>query len=321
MGRVLELVDLDGTTNTLDVRGALENNEDGEILAYVRAASEFVAKSIGLDEKDYDEVFEGIKGAMLADVYPNRARLAYWGTFPMGDGGAPMPVTPAVDHMQLTKPAVEIYLKMRMDSEPAESDAAKKIRDFLSGSWGFDMFAHASKASLDKTHIEQDAVVALESRLSKDALIAILTNSSPEKATSMLRRAGFGDRIVENGVERGKIGSIGNGRKWWVNTGLPASSVDLSRYYPDNIQLDIRRGDYKKLVAALMAGVDADEVAMFTDIPELDLYPLREWYGNNARLGMKTNPVSAPESISAAKGILGASVNSKLSALMAEVLD
>lgn len=183
------------------------------------------------------------------------------------------------------------------------------------------MFAYASNASLSHTSMEQDAINALEERVRNNALIAIFTNSSPEKARDMLTRAGFGSRIINDSVEAGKIGAIGYGKKWWVDTSLPTDNVDLSRYFkPDQINLDLRRGEYKKKVDALMAHTGANKVAMFTDIPELDSYPLRAWYGDRALLGMKTNPVSAEESIHAASEILNMEISNKLSVLMELVL-
>jgi hypothetical protein len=321
----LELVDLDGTTNTLDIKKVLEENIEGEILAYLRAAGEFVARGIWPEQGEPSdgfkcEVFDGIKEAILTEVYPNRARLKYWGTFPMGDDIV-LPVTPAVDHMQVTKPAVTLYLNQRLATEEDGSPLARRITEFLSTSWGFGMFKHASAESLPHTHIEDSAAAAIEERIRRNALIAIFTNSSPEKAVKMLTGAGFGDRIVEASVKRGGIGAIGNGKKWLVDTNQPEALVDLSEYYsPDRILLDIRREAYRVAVEELMTAHGADKVAMFTDIPELDSYPLRAWYGDRALLGMKTNPMSAEESINAAIGILKAAVDSNLGRLMNQLL-
>ncbi|MBI4975160.1 hypothetical protein HZC20_00645 [Candidatus Peregrinibacteria bacterium] len=114
------------------------------------------------------------------------------------------------------------------------------------------------------------------------------------------------------------VGAIGNTKKWCVDTTLPSSSVDLSGYYPDTIELDLRRRFYYEKVRKLMADSGAGRVAMFSDIPALDLYPLWDEFGGrrvadpNVFLGMKINPISLDEDVRAVVGITGATVSRSL---------
>lgn len=317
MSNTLELVDLDGTTNTLDLQASLDERE-GEIFHYFVGAAQHIADFLNGDDNliDVSDIFEGIKVASISVIFPERAHLKNWGTFPNSEK-VQVPVTPAVDHMQVLKPAAAHYLRdLQSGLSPGEL-LYQRIDQFFARDWGFGLFKAGSSASLPHTNMEEDAITALDRALVNERLITIFTNSAPEKAAAMLGRAGFEDRIVKDRVEKGKIGAIGWAKKWLINTDLPSDSVDLSEYYPDQISLDLRRGVYHDRVTELMESTGADRVAMYTDIPELDLYPLWRWFGDRARLAMKTNPMSAPESIAAAEGIMQADVSDRLSDLMA----
>lgn len=309
----LELYDLDGTMNRIDVLAALEGQSNDEVQHYIVAAAEYVAEKVGLST---DEVFVGIKTAMLVEVFPNRAKFENWASFPAADK-TPVKVTPAVDHFLLMARAVEVFLQNRLSQEgDKENELTRKIKDFLAQSWGYPLFAHASEVALPHSHLSEDACSVIEDRLRAQALAVIFTNSSTSKAVALLKKAGFGDRISVGAVERGKIGAIGGAAKFQVDTSLPPDEIDLAEFYGPGAVLDLRRRLFREGVDNLMQATGANRVAMFTDVPELDSYPLNRWYGDRAIHGMKTNPVSAPEGIAAARQLLRAAISDDLSELV-----
>lgn len=309
----LELYDLDGTMNEIDVLAALEGQSNDEVQHYIVAAAEYVAEKVGLST---DEVFVGIKTAMLLEVFPNRAKFENWASFPAADK-TPVKITPAVDHFLLTARAVEVFLQKRLSQEcTKDNDLTRKIKAFLESNWGYPLFAHASEAALPHSHLSEDACSVIEDRLRAQALAAIFTNSSTAKAVTLLKKAGFGDRISVGAVERGKIGAIGGAAKFQVDTALSRDEIDLSYYYGQGAVVDLRRRLFREGVDNLMQATGANRVAMFTDVPELDLYPLARWYEGRVLCAMKTNPVSAPEGIAAARQVLRGAISDKLSDLV-----
>ena len=65
-----------------------------------------------------------------------------------------------------------------------------------------------------------------------------------------------------------------------------------------------------------MEEAGTSQVFMASDIPELDHYPLQAWYGERARLAMKINPTSAPESIAAFEGLISGRASENLAELV-----
>ncbi len=319
MSDTLELYDLDGTMIDIDVERGLDKQSNDEVQHYFIAAAQFVADQTGLDA---DEVFEGMKVAMLGDIFPNRAKFENWASFPAIDK-TPVKVTPAVDHYLLTPRAIELFLNRRLAQEQQEdqqSPVVTKIREFLAEDWKFSLYSFASEASLPHSHISEDAIAVIEDRLRNNALATVFTNSSAAKAETLLAKAGFfGERFVSGNVERGKIGAIGGAAKFEVDTSLSSDRalLDLSNFYGEEVILDLRRRRFRERVDGLLSSTGAERIFMATDIPELDLYPLRAWYGDRIINAMKTNQASAPESIAAARALLNARISDKLSDLVA----
>ncbi len=312
----LELYDVDGTLNTIDVLAALEGRGGLEIQHYLIAAADLVAEKTGLPQT---EVFDGIKAAIL-EIFPNRMNARYWGKFPATDGML-VPICPAVDYYLLVPPAIELFLKSRLAEETDEA-AKTKINTFLRSSWRYPLYKAGSAAASPYEHIEGDAVGVLEGRLRKNALLALITNSATDKVIALLRRAGFERYIKLDGVERGRIGVVGDAKKFQVDVSIPRSPTshfDLYGCGSHPVEIDLRRTTYRRRVAGLMAQCGAEEVFMATDIPELDAYPLEAWYGNHAMHGMKINPTSAPQSIVAAAINLRARISDRLADLVRDL--
>lgn len=312
---LLELYDADGTLNTIDIEHALDGAHDDEVSRYLVAASEFIAEKTTIPQSHVHAEL----GRIIRDtVFPRRTELQYWATFPTADKQGSMPIAPAVDHFLLVAGAAREFLARALSDAPVGSETARKIEEFSSSPWAYPLFKHASDASLLYASMDDDAIAAIDERLSRNALAALFSNSSTVKAVTLLSRGGFGKFITADGrIERGKIAAIGNGEKFQVDasvSAIPSSSVDL-RPFGLPVELDLRREAYRKKVAILIAQTGAKEIFMASDIPEMDLYPLRAWYGELAHLAMKTNPTSAPESINAARELLHAQISSQLSEL------
>lgn len=310
---LLELYDLDGTLTTTDAIGALEGRHDDEVFHYIVAAAEFIGRELGLP---IQEAFQEIRRILISQVFPARAKPEFWGTFPASDG-TKIPISPAVDHYLLTAQAVRVFLEKRLQQENPGSEAFRKIQEFLATDWEYPLFKFASDISLPYGHLDDDAIGVLQQRLGSNALAAIFTNSSIERAEALLRKAGLQARIEKDGITRGKIGVMGNAMKFQVDPSLPEgpdTHIDLLPFWMD-IKLDLRRRVYREKVEALMRTLGTTEIFMATDIPEIDLYPLRAWFGHSAILAMKTNPSSAPESITAAQALLNAKISPQLSEL------
>lgn len=311
----LHLVDLDGTVNDIDIRLAFERRGSPEVAAYIHGAAKFVSERTGLPE---EEVLTGLKQTILHDVLPYRTQYDYWGTFPMSDG-RPAKICPAVDHYLLMYAAVPIFLWRRILEEDARSDTVARIYAFLDSNWKYPLFSFASDCALPHAEIEADAVGALQEILRRNEFVAIVTNSSTRKAEDLLKQAGFGDRLEVGGVSRGKIGVMGDAMKFQIDPNLPKDGqiIDLSGYFGfPEAKVDNRRRVFRTRMRQLFTAVGAGEIIVYSDIPELDNYPLAAEFGERARHGMKLNPTSVDASVDAAMAVLYAATSRKLSELV-----
>lgn len=318
----LEIFDMDGTGTDLDVRAALEKAKGAseEILAYFEAAAFFVADKIeGLTQ---EKVLNGIKAKMLGEVFPNRSRYDYWATF-LDTRGKVVSICPAVDHFLITHQGVRLYLE-ELEQEEGESVLGKNVREFLANPvWKDEMFLFANGIAEGKAQLTDDAKAVLEARLIREALIVVLSNSSTRKAKDVLKRAGFGDKLKIDGIERGRIGIVGTARKgivdpgWKHEGGRFGDFVDLRKFYEDpRAVIDLRRREYYEKVAALMEASGASGVWMASDIAELDLFPLLNWKEFNPRVAMKSNNGSSTQSIVALSSLApGTKISDRLSEL------
>lgn len=309
---------MDGTCNNFDVQAVLDGKEGSpEVVAYLEAAASFVRNRF--PDLSEEEIYDGIKEAMQ-QVLPNRSKTDYWGTFPDANNGRKR-ICPAVDHYLLTPHAVALYLKQKKDEDKA---LQKKIDAFLKDDgWMYPLYKYCSAASLPHASIDEDAIGVLDARLTREALVTIFTNSSTEKAYTLLAKAGFSDRIQIGGVRRGKIGAIGDGLKFQVDENWERESkgkfgdrIDLSEFFGEaEAIVDLRRRNFHRVVASLMDSSGASQVWMASDIAELDLYPLANWSELNPGVAMRTNPTSSPESIRGAQELLKATTGKHLSDL------
>lgn len=321
--KTLELYDLDGTFNDFDVQAVLDGKGGSpEVVAYLEASARFVRK--GVSQLSEEEIHHGIKKAMRQGVLPNRSKTKYWGTFPDTNKNR-IPICPAVDHYLLTPHAVRLYLEeKREESRVLQTRIDAFLKD---DSWIYPLYKFCSAESLDHAAIDDDARKVLEARLIRRAFVTIFTNSSPKKACTLLKKAGFGDYIKVGGVERGKIGVIGDGRKFqvdpsWQKEGDPrfGDTIDLSEFFDETGAIvDLRRRHFHQVVTGLMASSGASRVWMASDIPELDLYPLANWEEFRPRVAMRINPTSSPESIRATQELLGATIGTRLSDLTGDL--
>ncbi len=321
----LELYDLDGTCNDEDMGAVCEGKESSqEIEIYLVAAATFVDETLDIGK---DEVLRGIK-SQIPLIFPRRSEHGFWGTFPSATGEKTK-ICPAVDHFLLTPLAIEGFLKLLLAQERPESVLAQKVNSFLASDWRYPLYKYCSNLSLPYASIDEDAIGVLESRMSRGALPAIFTNSTPDKAQTMLEKAGIGSRnIVLNRVERGKIGVIGNGRKFEVNRNwvgslsdnLPNQHLDLSDYFgEEGVVVDLRRQHFYETVFALMGQAGVGKVWMASDIPELDLFPLMNWRNLNPRVAMRVNSTSSAASIRALQAIHSVNIGRTLSKISSDL--
>lgn len=318
----LELHDMDGNLTDIDVKAALEKNANAskEILEYFDAAAYFIASKIeGLTQ---EQVLNGIKAKMLTEIFPNRSRYDYWATF-LDATGKSVSICPAVDHFLITHQGTRLYLE-ELAVEESESRLGQNVRTFLENvAWKDEMFVFANRAAEGKAQLTEDAKAVLEARLSRDALLVVLSNSSHGKAEDVLKRGGFGNRLKIDGIERGKIGVVGTAKKgivdpsWKHEGGRFGDFLDLREFHGDQRAiLDLRRKLYYGKVAALMKASGARSVWMASDIPELDLLPLASWREFNPTVAMRNNTGSSIESMTAFATLLtGAKISDRLSEL------
>ena len=78
--KTLELYDLDGTLNEIDVPGALEGKGSVVVRMYFEAAARFLCEKIPSFRGSEEDVLEGIKKCM-GKVFPYRALYSNWATF------------------------------------------------------------------------------------------------------------------------------------------------------------------------------------------------------------------------------------------------
>lgn len=101
----LELYDLDGTLNSIDVPGALDGNGSPEVKEYINAAVTFLIMHIPELKGTEDNVLRKIQKGMEL-TFPKRSQLKYWAIFPNTDKQQTK-ICPAVDHYLLTPPLFE----------------------------------------------------------------------------------------------------------------------------------------------------------------------------------------------------------------------
>ncbi len=304
---ILHSIDLDGTTNTIDMLGALEGRSCPEIQSYLFHAANFVGQQTGISSA---KVLKHLRKIILEAVYPQRDQYEHWGSFPSSDKTL-VKITPAVDHFMLIRSAIEIYLKAQRQT--------RRIQQFLATDWAYAVFKSASDSSMQDAQMDPDAIEAIDGLLTRDELAVILTNSDVKKAELMLRKAGFGSRMALESVTPGKIGAIGGARKFEVDVTQPAESVDLSPYFGFPVQLDLRRRRLVETVRGLVEATGADRLCVYTDMPEMEGYPLAKEFGERARHGMKLNPCSVEGSVRAARELIGAVTSDRLSVLVEQL--
>lgn len=318
--RILELYDLDGTLNEIDVPGALEGKGSPEVVEYLNAAARFVCNELPSLKGQEADVLEGIKEGMRT-IFPDRSKLKNWASFP-NTQKVNTPVCPAVDHYLLTPHAIRAFLSSRLLSLEASSPTAKEIQTFLGRDWQYPLYKFCSAATLEYAAIDEDARTTLDRRLTADALTVVLTNSDTAKARLMLTKAGFGDHLEIGGAKQGKIGVIGGARKFEVDPTWEGpensrfgKSVDLSAFFESGAVLDLRRKHFHDTAAGLMEASGARKLWMASDIPELDLWPVANWTDFEPEVVMRRNPTSSKQSIMAMVRSVPFRVSDRLSVL------
>ncbi|MBI2638385.1 hypothetical protein HYW83_02235 [Candidatus Peregrinibacteria bacterium] len=288
--------DADGTLNEIDIKGALAGKPGTEeIQHYYEAAIAFAAAKT---EMAPGEVDSRLRTLILGEVFPQRAHPDFWGKL-QGN----RPTSPAVDHFLLIEAAV------------------RRLHPVFNATPGLtsELFKAASAASHEHAAIDEDARGVLGDLISRNRIVGITTNSSTKKIDAMLRKAGLEAYTVHDRIAPGRIGVLGDAQKFRVDESMPDSPkehLDLSPFYGAGIELDLRRGVFRKRVRQACNEAGVTEVRYVTDIPELDLYPMRAEFGDVLRCAMKLNPTSASETVNAVTAILKAPVGTRLSALV-----
>lgn len=300
----LHLIDLDGTVNTMDMLAALEGRGNPEVRLYLELATDFVAKGTGIP---LGEVQQGLL-RVIRQVHSRRDAYEHWGSFPSADGQM-VKIVPAVDHFMLVRAGVELFFRDYQD-RPG-------VKTFLIGDWAYRLFRHCSDGSKGEAAMDSDAQKAIDLLLRRDQLVALFTNSDTDKAVQMLTKAGFGSRVQLDGVFRGHVGAIGNGRRFEVDFAEPTEGAfaDLSPHFGFPVQLDLRRRRMINLVRELLVRTGATQLCVYTDMPEMEGYPLERAFPGQVRHGMKVNPDSVESSIWAARILLQAVTSKELSVL------
>lgn len=306
------LLDLDGTLNTIDIE---DESKSPEVAAYITAAAEFVSKavpSLGSADAVRARIIEEIR-----NVFPQRDVWKNWGTFPDSQNVL-RPVAPAVDHFLLVPLAVERLLS---DVDDVEADAFKNMPK----GWRYPLYNHSSNASIPHSAIEPEAKAGIEKLIVRpDCRVAIFTNSSPEKARALLMDAGFGGYLVDDELQSGKIGVVGNGKKFVIDPGWgrPAQTkfstptIDVGAAFGAGAHIDLRRKTFYDKLRMLLGVVQPKRVVMASDIPELDHWPVADWAEFSTLCLMKRNPVSSRRSEDLAVEHLGAVVRDSLDELV-----
>lgn len=326
-----EFFDLDGTCTDFDVTPYLAGKAGSpEVAAYCEASVEYIIEKIPALSITPDELLPIIKQKMKDDVFPKRSTYEFWATFHTAQNGTAR-ICPAVDVYLMNKHAVHIYLAWRMKTAAPGSVLHKELAAFLEDpQWGHSLFHTSNSVSGKKATIDDDALGALEDRLEKNALVAILSNSKSYKARQLLEQAGFGRYIADDHLERGKIAIVGDCMKYLTDTEWPQHEkpspsrfgdfLDLSAFFKDvKTPLDLRRRHFYTIVQRLMNECGAKRAWIASDVACLDLFPFANWTAFNPIVAMRTSRTSAEEEILAVRELLGGCTSEKLSDLTASL--
>ncbi len=276
-GKILEVLGADGVLTNVDIVGALEHGTPPELRQYFVRAAQFVHQHTGLE---LQMTFDGIKDAILQDIFINRGQPANWHEFGQG-----VKIAPAVDHMLITPFAVRAFLKDVIGSLASDNPLRCKITDFLTaqgGTWEQEMYKFATERFWDSAQMDEDAIEALDYALIQENPVAIATNSSALKIEKLLKRAGRfpADRVIHNKVEAGKIGVFDDVKKYKINTlelAGPGSLMNLkSMGVP--VTLDLRRTHYRRKLLEMMAEADVEMMNVTDSIAEF-LAPVPYLFG------------------------------------------
>lgn len=321
----LNIYDLDGTLSQLGIKETLEQRPGSsmEIQTYFMAAMDYICKA--LPELKKNDVYDGVKAKALQVVLPNNGNTEYWGRFSSVQNKS-VPICPAVDHFLVTASAATLYLQEILVREGEESLLGQKIKGCLSNPEFTDkMFLSANAAAINHSKMDEVGIEVIDRSLSRNALAVVMSNSSNTKASTMLDRAGFGGRIVNDRAQRGKIGVVGSAMKWqvdeeWRPEGTKwGNSVDLSKFHGNGAALDLRRRKFHDRVRDLVNDSGASGVTMASDIVELDLLPLANWPEFSPQLALRTNSNSVAGSTRAAVELCEARVGENLAEILREM--
>lgn len=315
------LYDLDGTLTGI----SLDNAEGG---SYLQAAVERLVFDVSelTSGRSNRDVERRIRDVIDTEVFPNRQAPRYWAQFPTVQGQDAR-VCPSVDHYLLVQYGMKVFLNRCLEEAPRDSFFATQISGFLaSEDWINHIYVHASGASLPNASIEEDAREVLESERAKGRLVAVFTNSSVNKAETLLRKAGFGDRLAIDRLEAGRVGIFGRGKKaeidskWFSPPDSPFGDVaNVSHFFGEEALVDLRRRTYHEKVAEIMKKSGRHTAVMFGDIVCLELLPFANWQQFSPVACMRTTPMSAPGEIAAATALFGGRVAARLSDLVAMI--
>lgn len=321
-GNLLELYDLDGTLTT-------PSFESAEGTSYLENAGRFISDRIPSFSDRRDFVVEKLRQTITNVAHPFRHQHRFWAEFPTVQGRVAK-VCPSVDHYLLTQFGARLFLENEMAEADRGSLLATQIGVFLGDpQWINAMYGFAAEQSLPHARMDDDARGVLEDRLAKGALMAIFTNSSLQKARQVAIQGGFEKYLVENGVERGKLGLVGNGKKMlvdesWSEVDQPqetrwGSQVDVSSFFEEETVVDLRRRAFYERVAELMTTSGASRLWMVGDVPSLELLPVANWLAFHPTVVMRETPMSADQERRMARELIGARVVSTLSEAVSDL--
>ncbi|MBI4127367.1 hypothetical protein HY463_01535 [Candidatus Peregrinibacteria bacterium] len=265
--KTLEVLGGDGVLTNVDIVGALEHSNPPELRHYFVRAAQFIHERTGLE---LQMTFDGIKAAILEDIFPNRGNVEYWHEFGQG-----VKIAPAVDHMLITPFAVRKFLNKILHSLAPSHPIHKKISAMLSeeGSpWEDEMYQFASEKFWDQAIMDPDAIEAIDYALEQDNPIVVATNSAAEKIVKLLLHSGKfpENRIIRNAVAPGKIGIYEDVRKYEVNfrePHMPGSRMNLKPFGVP-VTLDLRRSAYRDALSRIWEESGAALMDVIDSIPE-----------------------------------------------------
>jgi len=319
---LLELYDLDGTLTTPSF-----DSPEGE--SYLDSAGLFLASQIPFLSGRSGDVVERLHQTIMTEVHPFRHQLRFWAEFPTVQRNV-VKICPSVDHYLLTPFGAKIFLEREMAEAGEGSAGAVQIAAFLGNpEWVNTMYGYAADQSLPYAQMDDDVHGVLENRLTRGGLIAIFTNSSLKKARRVAVQGGFEKYIVEDRLERGKLGLIGNGKKMLIDESWPEEAkpretrwgdqVDVSSFFEDGTVVDLRRRAYYERVAGLMAEAGARRLWMVGDIVSLELLPAANWLKFSPTVVMRETPMSTDHEKRIARELIGARVVSTLSEAVSDL--